>query len=269
MDLHSAIRQVLPLKDIERLLAANPAAALVADVHQKLALHLAAEQGRAEVVKALLTAAPATAAATDRDLWTPLHWAAFGGHQDAVSLLLAAEPGAAMMGNCGSSTPLHLAACYGHERVVQALVAAAPGAAAMRSNSGKTPLQTAVVHRRIAAAHHLLLGPTSDLLKALAIDCDKAQPLYADLAASRRMTRWQWRKLRRVCPPLAAALHAVLERSPAEARLLVQRLAARQRQRLRTFALCLVRAQRKARASLPAEVTGRILAMAGSMLAHI
>jgi hypothetical protein len=208
-------------------------------------------------------AAPATAAATDRDLWTPLHWAAFGGHQDAVSLLLEVAPGAALMGNRGSSTPLHLAACYGHERVEQALVAAAPGAA----TAAKRPCRQLWCTAALRPPATCCWGPR--LIRWRHWHCDKARPLYADLAASRRMTRWQWRKLRRVCPPLAAALPAVLERSPAEARLLVQRLAARQRQRLRTFALCLVRAQRKARASLPAEVTGRILAMAGSMLAHI
>ena len=68
------------------------------------------------------------------------------------------------------------------------------------------------------------------------------------------------------CAPLAAVLPAALARSHAEARLLVQHLPQGQRQQLRTFALCLVRSQRRAGATLPAELTARVLAAAGSML---
>jgi hypothetical protein len=59
----------------------------------------------------------------------------------------------------------------------------------------------------------------------------------------------------------------VLACSPAEARLLVQHLTRVQCQRLCTFALCLVRGQRRAQTTLPAELTARLLASAGSMLA--
>ena len=71
----------------------------------------------------------------------------------------------------------------------------------------------------------------------------------------------------RLLRSLAHALPAVLARSRLEARLLMQRLVADQRQRLRTFALCLVRGQRRAQTTLPAELTARLLASAGSMLA--
>jgi hypothetical protein len=58
--------------------------------------------------------------------------------------------------------------------------------------------------------------------------------------------------------------------SQAEARLLVRHLPQGQRQRLRTFALCLVQAQRRAGATLPAELKARLLAAAGApAVAHV
>jgi hypothetical protein len=58
----------------------------------------------------------------------------------------------------------------------------------------------------------------------------------------------------------------VLARSHAEARLLVGHLSAGQRKRLRTFALCLGRAQQQTRVTLPPDLTGRLVAVAGSLL---
>jgi hypothetical protein len=58
----------------------------------------------------------------------------------------------------------------------------------------------------------------------------------------------------------------MLARSRLEARLLVQHLEPGQWQRLRTFALCLARAQTVA-APLPPALTARLLGTAGGMLA--
>ena len=91
--------------------------------------------------------------------------------------------------------------------------------------------------------------------------------LYTELAARRPLTAAQWARVPSPCPALAGVLPAVLDRSPIEARLLVQHLEPGQRQRLRTFGLCLVRAQRRAWVALPAELTARLLAEAGSELA--
>lgn len=93
-----ALDQGLPLEDIERLLAANPAAALADEEWSgKLPLHYAAQYGRADVVKVLLAAAPATAAAASTGtLSTPLHLAAREGRAAVVPLLLEAAPATAL-----------------------------------------------------------------------------------------------------------------------------------------------------------------------------
>ena len=163
-------------------------------------------------------------------------------------------------------TPLHWAAEIGNVPLVQALVAAAPGTATVRPpfSWGRTPLHEALVHGHFAAARCLLVGSTAELLA----ECGPAAlPLYADLAASRPLTALQWARVPAPCPALAVALPDVLARSPAEARLLVEHLAPGQRQRLRNFALCLVRTQKRARVALPAELMALLLAEAGSQLA--
>ena len=63
-------------------------------------------------------------------------------------------------------------------------------------------------------------------------------------------------------PGLAAALPAVLCRSEAEAALLVRRLPVGERQRLRTAALCLARAQRVHNVQLPPPILRLLLAAA-------
>ena len=153
--------------------------------------------------------------------------------------------------------------------MVQALLAAAPSSATLRDMSGLAPLRRALQLRRsrIGVARLLLLGPAPELLAELSASGHAALPLYADLAASLSLTEVQWEQAPSRCAPLAAALPAVLARSQAEARLLMQHLPRAQKQRLRTCALCLVRGQRRARATLPAELTGRIPSSAGSMLA--
>ena len=54
----------------------------------------------------------------------------------------------------------------------------------------------------------------------------------------------------------------MLARSEAEAALLLSRLPAEVRERLRTSALCLVRAQREHDIELPAALVGQVLALA-------
>jgi hypothetical protein len=148
------------------------------------------------------------------------------------------------------------------------LPATGPSAAAVRNMYGLTPLEVALHYSHIQVARHLLLGSTDELLAALSASrsTSLALPLYADLAASRPLTDEQWGQVPASCAPLARALPAVLARSRLKARLLMQRLVADQRQRLRTFALCLARAQRKARVPLPQDLTARLLGMAGADL---
>ena len=179
MALMEAVKDGLPLDDIERLLAADPAAALVADGWGKLPLHQAVESRRADVVRVLLAVAPAAAAIADDDLWTPLHWAAACGDFEAVYLLLEVAPATALALDVQGRPPLHWAACFACSNkpeelaactaAVQALLAAAPSTATLRGSDGQTPLQRTLRHcQSVEASRCLLLGPTADLLAALA-----------------------------------------------------------------------------------------------------
>ncbi|EFN52654.1 hypothetical protein CHLNCDRAFT_54290 [Chlorella variabilis] len=85
--------------------------------------------------------------------------------------------------------------------------------------------------------------------------------LYANLAACLPLSREQWHSIPAPSPDLARALPAVLERSAAEAGWLVGLLAEEQRARLRAAALSLAWAQQQSRTVLPAELSGRILAL--------
>ena len=273
MELATAVRDGTPLEDIERLLRAAPAAALAADQQGKLPLHVAAFQGRTDVVRLLLAAAPATATATAAHLFTPLHCAAFHGHADTVSLLLEAAPAAALARDANGRTPLHYAAFWGRRGgAAQALLAAAPGAAAVRDSNGDSPLHAAVRGHSPPMARLLLSDPdlygTADLAAALAECGDAALPLYADLAASRPLTVAQWAIVPAPCPALVSALPAVVARSRAEARLLVQHLTTEQWLRLRTLALCVARAQHRAGVSLPADLIASLLASAAAASLH-
>ena len=269
MDLVSALRSGLPLHLFESLLAAEPAAVATAEQWGRLPVHIAASLGRIDALKALLAAAPASAAACDATGRTPLHLASEAGPAETAALLLLKAPETALLQNLHSSTALHLAAAGGHAAVVRALVAAAPSAASVRDSFRCTPLNSALFKRRFAAARHLLLGPTNELLAALDAGAGSVLPLYADLAASRPLTAEEWGQVPHPCTLLASALPAVLARSQAEARLLMRHLSARQRKRLRTFALCLGRAQQQTRVALPPDLTGRRVAVAGSVLSLI
>ena len=60
------------------------------DNQQRTALHLASEEGHAEVVGVLLTDGLAKVDAVDNKKRTALHLASEGGHEDALKKLLAA-----------------------------------------------------------------------------------------------------------------------------------------------------------------------------------
>jgi ankyrin repeat protein len=113
MDLPSAVQAAAPFEDIQRLLAADPAAALTVDEDDELPVHCAAGMGRTDAVRALLAAAPATAAATDIRLYTPLHLAAMCGAADTVLLLLEAAPATALAQDVLEG---HAPACGGNPR---------------------------------------------------------------------------------------------------------------------------------------------------------
>ena len=256
---------------VRRLLEATSAAALTAQGW--LPLHFAAGNGSAEAVRLLLDAAPAAALTADAQGQLPLHEAASSGSAEAVRLLLDAAPAAALRADVDGWLPLHEAASVGNAEAVRLLLEAAPAAAAKGIIAGTLPLDLALVElcRMIEngqapclEAARLLLPatPVERALSALEAADEVALPLYADLAACTALSPEQWQRVPAPCPALGTALPAVLARSAAEAALLVGRLSAEVRQRLRTGALCMVRAQRVYEIELPVALVGQVLALA-------
>jgi ankyrin repeat protein len=228
-----------------------------ADAGERTPLHLAAEGGHGKVFQQLLAAAPEAAAVACIDNWMPLHMAAAGGHAQMAQQLLAAAPGTAAVENGDGKTPLALAAERGHTAVVQLLLAS--GHAAPRPAD---LLFETLRHRHVDVARCLVAaeGEAKPLLVALERAHKKlpidAVPLSAEVVARQPLDSQDW-QLVPCGSGLAAALPAVLERSEAEAGLLVVRLPAAERSRLRLLALCLSRASR---GQLPREVLQQILA---------
>ncbi len=136
----------------------------------------------------------------------------------------------------------------------------------MANTAGRTPLQVAlhsVLGPRLAAARCLVTaGPIQQVLQALAGVGLPARPLFADFAIARLpLTDEQWALVPKRCPGMGRALPHAMERSPAQARQLVQRLVPADAARLQMFALCLARAQRVCGTPLPVPIVHRLLAM--------
>ena len=269
------------------LLETAPAAALVKPLDGALPLLTAAAKRLERTTRLLLKAAPSAAAAPGPLRSFPLRFLAAWGDASLVRQMLAAAPAAAATPDAHGTFPLHAAAAGGNPAAVKVLLGAAPAIAEARtgafgvfpSGGGPLPLELALD----SAQHHSSLGaedraascieaarlllPASPLqaaLAALALAGSGALPLFADLAACRPLSAAQWQRVPPACPALGSALPAVLQRSEAEAGLLVHRMKETERCRLRTAALCLARAGRRAGAALPAAVAGSILAQAAT-----
>ena len=259
------------------LLEAAPEAAMAANTNGSLPLHIAARYGSAGAVRLLLEAEPAAAMTADALGELPLHVAAWRGWAEAVRLLLEAAPAGALTADALGELPLHAAAGHGWAEVVRLLLEVAPTAATKVNNYGQTSLTKAILAltaawlngpARFLEAARLLL-PTTPLDRALpalmvASWCNRevALPLFVDLAARTALSPEQWKYVPAACPRLGAALPAVLARSAVEAALLVGRMSSEERQRLRTGALCLGRAQRVLGVELPVVLVSEVLALA-------
>ena len=258
---------------VRLLLEAAPAAALTANEKGRLPLHEAARRGSGDAVRLLLETAPTAALTANEKGRLPLHEAASRGSADAVRLLLETAPTAALTATEEGWLPLHVAAQFGGAEAVRLLLEVAP-AAALTEADGCLPLEIALNGARWFVGYHktmsyleiarLLLPatPQERAISALEAAGEVALPLFADLAACKALSPGQWQHVPAPCAHLGTALPAVLARSAAEAGLLVARLPAETRQRLRTGALCLGRAQREHRVELPAALVGQVLALA-------
>lgn len=224
------------------------------------ALHEAA-MAEPACVEALL-ALGADPAATYDPPWggttgvTPLHWAAERGAARSIAALLAAGANPAVPDSDGWTALHHAAHRCPEPEVAHLLLKACPEVAFALDVDGWTPLDVALDLARLDIARCLLehapLPPASDVLAAL--ECAHgaaALALYVPLVARKPLTPAEWARVPVPCPRLAATLPVVLRRSEAEAALLVSRLPPGERQRLRTTALCLARAQRVHGLQLP------------------
>lgn len=131
-------------------------------VQGRTALHLAADQGHANVV-GLLIAAGAPLEVEDPFGQTPLHLASWHNHHAAVLMLLAggANPNARDATGC---TPLHLAAAEPNAEVLRVLIEAG-GDLDVRDFDDCTPLMHAAAEGRAACAELLVgVGARQELL---------------------------------------------------------------------------------------------------------
>ena len=248
-------------------------------------LHRAARRGDVAGVRRLLAAAPdpgALVAAADEghSRGNVVHFAAYNSahNLELLRLLLQANLSAAAACTADGDTPLHWAArdyrpC---EVAVRLLLQAAPSSAAARNDVGQTPFDVLCAHWRIAgydgyeedrccAARLLMAGcglQPSQLLQTLCHSLPYTRPLLVDVATRHSLTPADWQLVPSPCAGLATALPAVLERSTAEAALLVAHLPEREQCHLRTAALALHRAQAVAGAALPQPLVWRILTLA-------
>lgn len=224
------------------------------------ALAAAAANGFLASIRALL----AVGAAVNAHGAAPLHEAAGSGHTRCVAALLAAGADPCAVDAHGRSA-LHNAASRvasweGGEETVCALLAAAPGTALLKDRGGRRPLDGALEEGLMGTACCLLkrgpLPPADEVLAALeaaqqGLAGERALPLYAPLVARQPLKPAEWARVPAPCPSLGAVLPAVLQRSDAEAALLVGCLPAGERARLRTAALCVRRTERLQGAELP------------------
>ena len=260
---------------IRLLLELAPQMASASSDAQRTPLHDAAAGGSPEAVRLLLEAAPQTAAAIDFWGQLPMHRAAEGGSAECIKLLLdAGAPGLDAPDEDGSLL-LHIAASDDREAAVRFLLACYPAAATAEDQHGHRPLHKALDHRMYShaapnAARALLhvsglsAQQLLDLLAGVPADQQqRVQPLHGDVAAHMPLTPEQWQRVPMPCPGLGTALPAVLDRSAAEAGLLVAHLPRADRMRLRVAALSLHRLPGTLELSppIPAALLGQMLAL--------
>ena len=107
-------------------------------------LHVAAEEGRLDIVELLLPITPEPATTQDKTGATPLHLAAMRGHKAIIQALLPVHSSSLAVDRSGS-TAMHYAAGNGQKDAVVALLSAPDGAEAakMKTKGGQTPAMLA------------------------------------------------------------------------------------------------------------------------------
>ncbi|XP_042421829.1 E3 ubiquitin-protein ligase XB3-like [Zingiber officinale] len=155
------------LAAVDCALSDDPSLLLRTTIYDRLsALHIAAANGRVEVLSLLLdrSASPDVA---NRDKQTPLMLAAMHGKIECLQKLLDSGANILMFDSGHGRTCLHYAAYYGHSDCLQSILLAAKSAPVagswgfarfvnLRDGSGATPLHLASRQRRPNCVHTLL-----------------------------------------------------------------------------------------------------------------
>lgn len=261
------------------LLEAAPEAAMAQDNSGQVPLHYAAQHanhaGSINRIRLLLEAAPQAALMRDSKGRAPLHYAC---REAEVRLLLGAAPEAALMRDISGRLPLHYADRAG---TIRPLLQAAPAAEIMLDSRDLTPATAAIARHSFEAVQCLLaegiMPPTHEV--EVALDSAMHSPgvsrlgqwymmLVPGVLVARenvQLGSYGWYDPSVLIDRgLAVWLPAMLRHSDAAAAWLMAFLPPVDRERLRTLALCLVRAESTLSVQLPPPITRRLLGEAAA-----
>eukprot|EP00873_Tetraselmis_striata_P026879 jgi/Tetstr1/447143/TSEL_034580.t1 len=201
-----AIQHDAPLEVLDLLLDAFPGDVKgPPDTYGRLPLHVAASEGKFEMVRRLLQPFPAAAAVPDNDKRLPLHiLLKMQAEPDLVLDVLRHNPAAAAACDGDGWLPLHWAAAReASVAVVEAILQEHPGAAAVEGTSrsgGLLPLGVAIKHNADPGVVRVLVRHHPDATK-MRKSKDHELPLHM--------------ALRKRCPPATIAI--LLDANPTSA----------------------------------------------------
>jgi len=121
----------------------------------KTAVHVAAEQGWAELIEILVTELGCRVDSKDNYQFTPLHAAAKWGWVDAISVLVNLNHAVDMKDYQGR-TPLHYAAHHGRSQAIEQLIQLGASHKDRDSRGGYTPLHLAADSGQVEAVEKLI-----------------------------------------------------------------------------------------------------------------
>ena len=150
------------------------------------ALHIAAEEGNAEIARLLLDRGAKVEARTRLGGYTPLHLASGNAHASVVDVLLGAGADVAATTVTGGATPLHLAAkALDGEAAVRLLLEKGAPVNARESSAGQTPLMFAASYGRTPSVQELLKHGADPSVSTEVVDV--LQRMAVDRAAQQRL----------------------------------------------------------------------------------
>jgi ankyrin repeat protein len=167
------------------------------------ALHWAAMQGDAELVKMLVAAGARTEVTTRNGAYVPLHLAARAGNAAAVNALLDAGANVRVATTSGGTTALHFAAANGDRATVLALLDHKAPVDARDNAFMQTPIMWAAAYDR-ADAVALLAARGADLTAFSKVEDISAQERTERAALTLRAKRIAALKAADAPPPTAA-----------------------------------------------------------------